>query len=118
MIFGQELPLDQSWREAFQSAYMELGGLGERVLGRAARDIPPSQTSGLFWARVPNTANHPEVCLVLMAQKTGLERTEEWEAPRLASLTASLLALLLALFLINTLTGGPLVAKITWSTPH
>lgn len=34
MIFGQELPLDQSWRDAFQSAYMELGGLGERVLGR------------------------------------------------------------------------------------
>lgn len=34
MIHGQELPLDHSWRDAFQSAYMELGGLGERVLGR------------------------------------------------------------------------------------
>lgn len=33
MIYGQEQPLDQSWIDAFQSAYMELGGLGERVLG-------------------------------------------------------------------------------------
>lgn len=33
MIYGQEHPLDQSWIDAFQSAYMELGGLGERVLG-------------------------------------------------------------------------------------
>lgn len=33
MIHGQEHPLDQNWRDAFQSAYMELGGLGERVLG-------------------------------------------------------------------------------------
>lgn len=33
MINGQELPLDEMWREAFQNAYLELGGLGERVLG-------------------------------------------------------------------------------------
>lgn len=33
MIHGQEEPLDENWREAFQNAYMELGGLGERVLG-------------------------------------------------------------------------------------
>lgn len=25
--------MDASWKEAFQTAYMELGGLGERVLG-------------------------------------------------------------------------------------
>lgn len=25
--------MDANWNEAFQSAYMELGGLGERVLG-------------------------------------------------------------------------------------
>lgn len=35
MVQGQELPLDQDWTDAFQSAYMELGGLGERVLGRS-----------------------------------------------------------------------------------
>ncbi|XP_072011264.1 potassium-transporting ATPase alpha chain 1 [Engystomops pustulosus] len=33
MIKGQELPLDAQWQEAFQTAYMDLGGLGERVLG-------------------------------------------------------------------------------------
>ncbi|XP_069768936.1 potassium-transporting ATPase alpha chain 1-like [Narcine bancroftii] len=33
MIKGQELPLDGQWKEAFQTAYMDLGGLGERVLG-------------------------------------------------------------------------------------
>ncbi|KAM6948789.1 sodium/potassium-transporting ATPase subunit alpha-2 [Aplochiton taeniatus] len=33
MINGQEIAMDDDWKEAFQSAYMELGGLGERVLG-------------------------------------------------------------------------------------
>lgn len=33
LIKGQELPLDEQWREAFQTAYLSLGGLGERVLG-------------------------------------------------------------------------------------
>nr|AYN73065.1 sodium/potassium-transporting ATPase subunit alpha [Pinctada fucata] len=30
---GKEVPLDDQFRDAFNSAYMELGGLGERVLG-------------------------------------------------------------------------------------
>uniref|UniRef100_A0A8C3MQV2 Sodium/potassium-transporting ATPase subunit alpha n=1 Tax=Geospiza parvula TaxID=87175 RepID=A0A8C3MQV2_GEOPR len=33
LLQGQEQPLDQEMREAFQNAYLELGGLGERVLG-------------------------------------------------------------------------------------
>uniref|UniRef100_A0A8C7RYA5 Sodium/potassium-transporting ATPase subunit alpha n=1 Tax=Oncorhynchus mykiss TaxID=8022 RepID=A0A8C7RYA5_ONCMY len=33
LIRGQEMPLDEQWREAFQTAYMDLGSLGERVLG-------------------------------------------------------------------------------------
>lgn len=33
LLQGQELPLDPEMREAFQNAYLELGGLGERVLG-------------------------------------------------------------------------------------
>uniref|UniRef100_A0A674MEH8 ATPase Na+/K+ transporting subunit alpha 2a n=1 Tax=Takifugu rubripes TaxID=31033 RepID=A0A674MEH8_TAKRU len=43
MIFGQEHPLDQSWTDAFQSAYMELGGLGERVLGFCHSTLSSSQ---------------------------------------------------------------------------
>lgn len=34
MINGQEVPLDNDWRDTFQGAYMDLGGLGERVLGK------------------------------------------------------------------------------------
>lgn len=33
MVNGQEQALDWSMSNAFQTAYMELGGLGERVLG-------------------------------------------------------------------------------------
>uniref|UniRef100_A0A8B9JB36 Sodium/potassium-transporting ATPase subunit alpha n=1 Tax=Astyanax mexicanus TaxID=7994 RepID=A0A8B9JB36_ASTMX len=33
MINGEELPLNDEWKDAFQGAYIDLGGLGERVLG-------------------------------------------------------------------------------------
>ena len=33
LFLGEEKPLDDDWKDAFNSAYMELGGLGERVLG-------------------------------------------------------------------------------------
>lgn len=39
LIKGQELPLDEQWKEAFQTAYMDLGGLGERVLGKTTCDL-------------------------------------------------------------------------------
>ncbi|XP_074543864.1 sodium/potassium-transporting ATPase subunit alpha-2 [Halichoeres trimaculatus] len=43
MMHGQEQPLDENWRDAFQNAYMELGGLGERVLGFCHLNLSPSQ---------------------------------------------------------------------------
>merc|ERR1712062_514078 len=33
IIDGKERPLTEDWKNAFETAYMELGGLGERVLG-------------------------------------------------------------------------------------
>merc|ERR1712012_758226 len=33
LVNGKEIPLDNEWKEKFNNAYMELGGLGERVLG-------------------------------------------------------------------------------------
>ena len=33
LIYGKEQPLDEELKDAFQNAYLELGGLGERVLG-------------------------------------------------------------------------------------
>ena len=35
-INGEEKPLTEEWREAFNQAYLELGGLGERVLGESS----------------------------------------------------------------------------------
>lgn len=34
MLQGREQPMDDEMKEAFQNAYLELGGLGERVLGK------------------------------------------------------------------------------------
>ena len=34
LLNGQEKPLDQEMKDAFNNAYLELGGLGERVLGQ------------------------------------------------------------------------------------
>merc|ERR1712168_1160341 len=33
IVNGKEMPMTQEWKNAFETAYMELGGLGERVLG-------------------------------------------------------------------------------------
>jgi len=40
VIDGKERPLNQEWKDAFNSAYMELGGLGERVLGFCDFTLP------------------------------------------------------------------------------
>lgn len=37
MLQGKEQPMDDEMKEAFQNAYLELGGLGERVLGKGDR---------------------------------------------------------------------------------
>lgn len=34
LMDGKEYPLDENFKDAFNSAYLELGGLGERVLGK------------------------------------------------------------------------------------
>jgi len=33
LLHGDEREMTQEWRDAFNQAYLELGGLGERVLG-------------------------------------------------------------------------------------
>ncbi|XP_072122400.1 sodium/potassium-transporting ATPase subunit alpha-3 [Mobula birostris] len=43
MLQGKEQPLDEEMKEAFQNAYMELGGLGERVLGFCHFYLPEDQ---------------------------------------------------------------------------
>merc|ERR1712002_824246 len=43
VVDGQERPLNDEWKDAFNSAYMELGGLGERVLGFCDYSLPAEQ---------------------------------------------------------------------------
>ncbi|XP_033864146.1 sodium/potassium-transporting ATPase subunit alpha-1-like [Acipenser ruthenus] len=43
LIQGKEQPLDDKMKDAFQSAYLELGGLGERVLGFCHMLLPDDQ---------------------------------------------------------------------------
>ncbi|XP_028987788.1 sodium/potassium-transporting ATPase subunit alpha-2 [Betta splendens] len=43
MLNGEEYPLDDDWKDAFQNAYLELGGLGERVLGFCHLNMSPAQ---------------------------------------------------------------------------
>uniref|UniRef100_A0A3Q0QYN0 Sodium/potassium-transporting ATPase subunit alpha n=1 Tax=Amphilophus citrinellus TaxID=61819 RepID=A0A3Q0QYN0_AMPCI len=43
MIHGKEQPLDDELKDSFQSTYLELGGLGERVLGFCQFHLPDDQ---------------------------------------------------------------------------
>merc|ERR1711874_725040 len=43
VIDGTERPMTQEWKDAFESAYMELGGLGERVLGFCDFTLPANK---------------------------------------------------------------------------
>ena len=43
LMHGDDLPLTDEWRKAFNDAYLELGGLGERVLGFCDLSLPVKQ---------------------------------------------------------------------------
>uniref|UniRef100_A0A8D2HM97 Sodium/potassium-transporting ATPase subunit alpha n=1 Tax=Urocitellus parryii TaxID=9999 RepID=A0A8D2HM97_UROPR len=43
LVQGKEIPLDKEMQDAFQNAYMELGGLGERVLGEGPEKGPRAE---------------------------------------------------------------------------
>ena len=43
VVNGREVPLDDRWKAAFENAYMELGGLGERVLGFCDYVLPKDE---------------------------------------------------------------------------
>ncbi|XP_021568356.1 sodium/potassium-transporting ATPase subunit alpha-4 [Carlito syrichta] len=46
LLNGQEHPMDDEMKEAFQNAYLKLGGLGERVLGFCFLNLPSSFNKG------------------------------------------------------------------------
>ena len=43
LVDGVEHELDDKWKEAFDTAYLDLGGLGERVLGFCDYLLPPDK---------------------------------------------------------------------------
>ncbi|KAK2491857.1 hypothetical protein MC885_006638 [Smutsia gigantea] len=46
LLKGQECPMDDEMKEAFQNAYLELGGLGERMLGFCFLNLPNTYSKG------------------------------------------------------------------------
>lgn len=44
LLHGKEQPLDEELKDAFQNAYLELGGLGERVLGMQVTAMAPEHS--------------------------------------------------------------------------
>ena len=51
MLNGKEMPLDDEWKEKYNKAYEGLGGLGERVLGFAYKNM--SETKGFEYKAKP-----------------------------------------------------------------
>ncbi|GAU93801.1 hypothetical protein RvY_05685 [Ramazzottius varieornatus] len=43
LVNGKEQPLDEEWKQRFNDAYMDLGGMGERVLGFCDYELPTEQ---------------------------------------------------------------------------
>lgn len=43
LVNGEEVELDKTQKDAFNQAYLELGGIGERVLGFAELPLDPSK---------------------------------------------------------------------------
>merc|ERR1712223_1282946 len=58
LIQGEEKELNEEWKENFNNAYMELGGLGERVLGFCDFVLDP-ETYGDDYEFDPDEANFP-----------------------------------------------------------
>merc|ERR1719295_793981 len=57
-IDGKDLPLTQQWKDNFEAAYMELGGLGERVLGFCDYMLP-SEKYPIGYPFDPDEENFP-----------------------------------------------------------
>lgn len=59
LIRGEEKPLDDEMREVFNNAYMELGGLGERVLGFCHYYLPVDEFPPGFTFEAEEPQNFP-----------------------------------------------------------
>jgi len=66
LVHGEEVPLDEGMKEAFNNAYLELGGLGERVLGFCHYYLPADQFPKGFKFEIDEPQNFPleKLCFV------------------------------------------------------
>ena len=66
LMNGEEVPLDAEMKEAFESAYLDLGGLGERVLGFCHYYLPADQFPKGFKFEIDEPQNFPleKLCFV------------------------------------------------------
>ncbi len=65
MVNGKEQILDESMKEAFNRAYMELGGLGERVLGFCHYFLPADQfPKGFEFVADEVSSESSHICIV------------------------------------------------------
>ena len=66
LLQGEEKPLDDEMKDAFNEAYLQLGGLGERVLGFCHYYLPAEEFPSDFEFRTDDPPNFPldNLCFV------------------------------------------------------
>lgn len=58
-VNGKEEPLNQHWKDQYNAAYMELGGLGERVLGFCDFELPEDKFNKDYTFDIEQKDNFP-----------------------------------------------------------
>merc|ERR1719330_373562 len=58
-VNGKEEPLNDHWKAQYNAAYMELGGLGERVLGFCVFELPPEKFNKDYVFDIEEKDNFP-----------------------------------------------------------
>ncbi|XP_012885947.1 PREDICTED: sodium/potassium-transporting ATPase subunit alpha-4-like [Dipodomys ordii] len=80
LLDGQEYPIDDEMKNAFENAYLELGGLGERVLGFCFLNLPSSFPEGFQFDTVEINFPMTELCFVGLISMIDPPRTAVPEA--------------------------------------
>merc|ERR1719512_48627 len=58
-VNGKEEPMNEHWKAQYNAAYMELGGLGERVLGFCDFELPPEKFNKDYVFDIEEKDNFP-----------------------------------------------------------
>ncbi|KAM4860526.1 sodium/potassium-transporting ATPase subunit alpha-4 isoform 2-T2 [Thomomys bottae] len=80
LLEGQEFPIDDDMKTAFENAYLELGGLGERVLGFCFLNLPSSFSEGFQFDTVEINFPMKDLCFVGLISMIDPPRTTVPEA--------------------------------------